>query len=334
MVETEPLWMWFVFSALILFFLWMDLALFNRRPHSISIGESLFWTGVWSSLALGFCVFLYGYHDFSKVGEHKALEFLTGFVVEKSLSVDNLFVILLIFQYFRVEPQYQHRVLFWGIFGALAMRLCLILLGVNLIARFHILVYVFGGFLLVTALRVGFGAEHDIHPDRNIFVRLFRRFFPITSEYHGHHFFVHDGLRWIATPLFVVLLVIEATDLVFAIDSIPAILAISKDPFIVYTSNAFAILGLRSLFFALSGIMRLLVYLRYGLAAILAFVGAKMLLSDVVHISTGFSFIVIVLVLTITVVASLLHSQRASAQQITSPPAPEPIKAQPEHISE
>lgn len=309
MVQTEPLWMWLIFSALIVFFLWVDLALFNRRPHAISTRESLVWTGVWTALALGFSVFLYAYYGFSKLGENKALEFLTGFVVEKSLSVDNLFVMLLIFQYFRVEQQYQHRVLFWGIFGALAMRLGLILLGVNLIARFHVLVYVFGAFLIVTALRVGFGAERDIHPDRNIFVRLFRRFFPVTAEYHHHHFFVRDNRRWFATPLFVVLLVIEATDLVFAVDSIPAILAISKDPFVVYTSNAFAILGLRSLFFALSNILSMIVYLRYGLAAILAFVGFKMLSSNHLNISTGFSLVVVTLILAVTVALSLLHAR-------------------------
>ncbi|MCX7930604.1 MAG: TerC family protein [Chlorobi bacterium] len=310
MVQTEPLWMWLLFSAAIIFFLWLDLALFNRRPHTISTRESLVWTGIWTALALVFSVFLYAYYGFSKLGENKGLEFLTGFVVEKSLSVDNLFVMLLIFQYFRVEQQYQHRVLFWGIFGALAMRLILILLGVNLIAQFHFLVYVFGAFLIVTALRVGFGAEHDIHPDRNIFVRLFRRVFLVTSDYHQHHFFIQRDGRWVATPLFIVLLVIEATDLVFAVDSIPAILAISKDPFVVYTSNAFAILGLRSLYFALSNILNMIVYLRYGLAVILAFVGCKMLLSEVFHISTGFSFVVIVLVLSITVGASLLHTRR------------------------
>lgn len=309
MVQTEPLWMWLIFSALIVFFLWVDLALFNRRPHAISTRESLVWTGVWTALALGFSVFLYAYYGFSKLGENKALEFLTGFVVEKSLSVDNLFVMLLIFQYFRVEQQYQHRVLFWGIFGALAMRLGLILLGVNLIARFHVLVYVFGAFLIVTALRVGLGAERDIHPDRNIFVRLFRRFFPVTAEYHHHHFFVRDNRQWLATPLFVVLLVIEATDLVFAVDSIPAILAISKDPFVVYTSNAFAILGLRSLFFALSNILSMIVYLRYGLAAILAFVGFKMLSSNHLNISTGFSLVVVTLILAVMVALSLLHAR-------------------------
>ncbi|GIV53866.1 MAG: membrane protein [Candidatus Kapaibacterium sp.] len=314
MIHSEPLWLWLVFSAVILLFLWIDLALFNRRPHAISIRESLVWTVVWVVLALAFCVFLYAYYGYSKIGGNKALEFLTGFVVEKSLSVDNLFVILLIFQYFGVDPKYQHRVLFWGLFGALAMRLGLILLGVNLIARFHAVIYLLGGFLVVTAVRVGFGAEHEIHPDRNIFVRIFRRFFPVSSTYDGPHFFTHTGSRWIATPLFVVLIVIEATDLVFAIDSIPAILAISQDPFIVYSSNAFAILGLRSLFFALAGVMNLFVYLRYGLAVILGFIGAKMLLSQVVHISTGFSLIVVLLVLLITVVWSLRHSNRQPAE--------------------
>ncbi|GIV56664.1 MAG: membrane protein [Candidatus Kapaibacterium sp.] len=326
MAGTEPLWMWLLFSAAIVFFLWLDLALFNRRPHAISIRESLFWTGIWTVLALCFSLFLYGYYDFSKLGGEKALAFLAGFLIEKSLSVDNLFVILLIFQYFRVEPRYQHRVLFWGIFGALAMRFILILLGVHLITRFHVLVYVLGGFLVITALRIGFGGEHEIHPDRNIFVRLFRRFFPVTSDYHGHHFFIRDGIRWAATPMFVVLLVIEATDLVFAVDSIPAILAISNDPFVVFTSNAFAVLGLRSLYFALSGIMQLFVYLRYGLAVILAFIGLKMLASDVVHISTGFSLSVVATILGVTIGASILKSRRegvAYHSEHTRPPVSE-----------
>lgn len=326
MVQTEPLWMWLLFSALILFFLWMDLALFNRRPHSITIRESLLWTGIWTGLALGFSIFLYGYYGFTKIGGNKALEFLTGFVVEKSLSVDNLFVILLIFQYFRVEPRYQHRVLFWGIFGALAMRLVLILVGVNLIKHFHFLVYIFGGFLVVTALRIGFGAEREIHPERNIFVRVFQRVFPVSSTYHDHHFFIHSGSGWSATPLFIVLLVIETMDLVFAIDSIPAILAISQDPFVVFSSNAFAILGLRSLFFAIAGLMRLLVHLRYGLTAILVFIGCKMLLSDIVHISTGLSLIVVVIILGATVLSSMVRTRR---HQMT-----DTIRTEPHRVSE
>lgn len=310
MTGTEPLWMWLVFSAAIVFFLWLDLALFNRQPHAITIRESLVWTGIWIVLALGFSVFLYGYYDFSKLGGEKALAFLTGFLIEKSLSVDNLFVILLIFRYFHVETRYQHRVLFWGIFGALVMRFILIVLGVHLIARFHMVVYIFGGFLVFTALRVAFGAEHEIRPDRNIFVRIFRRFFPVTSQYHGHHFFVRSDLGWVATPMFVVLLVIEGTDLIFAVDSIPAVLAITNDPFVVFTSNAFAVLGLRSLYFALSGVMQLFVYLRYGLAVILAFIGFKMLLSDIIRISTGFSLSVVATILTVTVVASVVKSRR------------------------
>lgn len=317
MVATEPLWMWLLFSAAIVFFLWVDLALFNRRPHAISIRESLLWTGIWTALALGFSLFLYSYNDFSKLGGEKALAFLAGFLIEKSLSVDNLFVILLIFQYFRVEPQYQHRVLFWGIFGALAMRFVLILLGVHLIARFHVLVYILGAFLVVTALRLGFGGEHKIHPGRNIFVRLFRRIFRVSSDYHGHHFFIREGIGWTATPMFVVLLVIEATDLVFAIDSIPAILAISNDPFVVFTSNAFAVLGLRSLYFALSGIMQLFVYLRYGLAVILGFIGVKMLASGIVHISTGVSLTVVATILGVTIGASILQSRRGVTSHVS-----------------
>lgn len=326
MVQTDPLWMWLLFSALILFFLWMDLALFNRHPHSITIRESLVWTGIWTGLAFGFSIFLYTYYGFTKIGENKTLEFLTGFVVEKSLSVDNLFVILLIFQYFRVESQYQHRVLFWGIFGALAMRLILILLGVNLIKHFHFLVYIFGGFLVITALRIGFGAEREIHPERNILIRLFRRMFPVSTTYHEHHFFIHTGSRWIATPLFIVLLVIETMDLVFAIDSIPAILAISRDPFVVFSSNAFAILGLRSLYFAIAGLIGVLVHLRYGLAAILVFIGCKMLLSDIVHISTGFSLIVILAILGATVLSSMVHTRRRHMVNL--------IETEPHHISE
>jgi tellurite resistance protein TerC len=241
-------------------------------------------------------------------GHDKALEFFTGYVIEYSLSVDNIFVFILIFGYFSVEPQHRHKVLFWGILGALVMRGLMILVGVSLIHRFEWIVYIFGAFLIFTGIRMLFQHEDDkVEADKNPLVRLLRKIMPVTDDYHGGNFFVHiDGKRW-ATPLLVVLLVIETTDLIFATDSIPAILAISRDPFIVYTSNVFAILGLRSLYFAVAGIIDLFCYLKYVLSVILAFVGIKMLLSHTAYkIPTGWALLIIVALLVGAIVASLL----------------------------
>lgn len=279
-------WLWILFNLFVLAMLALDLGVFHRKSHEVSVREALTWTCVWITLALLFNLFIYYYFD-----QAKALEFFTGYVIEKSLSVDNIFVIILIFSYFKVHPAYQHKVLFWGILGALIMRIIFIVTGVELIHRFHWLIYIFGGFLIVTGIRMLTSGDIKIEPEKNPMVRMARKLFPVTPVFEGDRFFVNkEGRTW-ATPLFLVVILIETTDLIFAVDSIPAILAISDDPFIVYTSNVFAILGLRSLYFALAGIEKYFRYLKYGLSAILVFVGAKMCLTDFFKIPTEVSLI-------------------------------------------
>ena len=292
--------LWTSFNIFVLVMLAVDLGLFHRKSHEVSVKEALTWTGVWVMLAFLFNVFVY-YH----LGEKRAFEFLTGYVIEKSLSVDNIFVMVMIFSYFNVPRQYQHKVLFWGILGALIMRVIFILSGVELIHRFHWLIYIFGAFLIVTGIKIIFGEDSKLDLEKNPLVKVARRVFRITPNFETDSFFVKRNNRLWATPLFLVVLVIEATDLVFAVDSIPAILAITDDAFIVYTSNVFAILGLRSLYFALSGIEKYFVYLKYGLSVILVFVGAKMCLSDVYKIPVEISLAFIVLTLSVAVLASL-----------------------------
>ena len=253
--------------------------MFRRKSHTVSLRESLGWTAVWVSLALIFALGVYHYR-----GAELALQFLTGYLIEESLSIDNLFVFILIFSYFRVPPEHQHKVLTWGILGALFFRLIFILAGIALIDRFHWLIYIFGVILIVSGVRMALEKEKKIEPDKNPVLRLIKRFIPVTPDYRNGHFFVREGGKWVATPLFVVLIVIETTDIIFAVDSVPAVIAISRDPFIVYTSNAFAILGLRALYFTLAGLMKLFHLLHYGLAGILVFVGLKMLLSDFFHL--------------------------------------------------
>ncbi|MFM8180148.1 MAG: TerC family protein [Candidatus Kapaibacterium sp.] len=306
----EPMWMWVGFFLFIVLMLWLDLGVFNKKSHRITIRESLGWTFTWMSLAGLFMVGIYWQLGMDANAQTKALEFLTGYIIEQSLSVDNLFVIILIFNYFRVKEEYQHKVLFWGIIGALVFRILLIVVGVSLINQFSWIMYVFGGFLVVTGFRMGLEGEKEIHPESNPVVRLFKKIFPVTHKEHDDRFFVRIDKRWFATPLFIVVLVVEITDLVFAIDSIPAILAISRDPFIVYTSNAFAILGLRSLFFALAGLLNVFTYLKYGLSVVLMFIGSKMVLAHWVHISTGVSLLVVMSVLIISIIASLLSPAR------------------------
>lgn len=301
LMQTEPMWMWIVFCAFISLMLWLDLAVFNRRSHTITVKESLGWTAFWVMLAMAFDVGVYYY-----LGQERALEFFTGYIIEQSLSVDNLFVILLIFGYFHVKKEFQHKVLFWGIFGALIMRMIMIIIGVELIENFHWLIYIFGGFLIFTGLRMVFGKEKELHPDQNPLVRVFKRFFPVTNEYHGDRFFVMQNAQRYATPLFIVVLVVEVTDLIFAVDSVPAVLAVSRNPFVVYTSNAFAILGLRSLFFALSHIMNLFHYIKYGLALVLTFIGTKMVLMDTFKIPIGISLTVVASILVLSVVLSII----------------------------
>jgi tellurite resistance protein TerC len=292
---------WVLFNLFVLAMLAIDLGVFHRRAHEVKIKEALMWSGMWIGLALMFNLGIY-----FVMGPRPALEFLTGYLLEKSLSVDNIFVFIVILSYFRVEPRYQHKVLFWGIIGALVMRALFIAAGITLIQQFHWIIYVFGAFLVFTGIRLGLHQEQDIHPERNPILKLTRRLLPVTREYMGGKFIVRVDGRLFATPLLIVLLVVETTDVVFATDSIPAILAITLDPFIVYTSNVFAILGLRALYFALAGTMKLFRFLHYGLAAILTFIGVKMLLVDIYPLPIAVALGAVVGILAISVGASVL----------------------------
>lgn len=300
---TDTLWLWIGFNAFVLCMLALDLGVFHRKAHVVSFRESMTWTCVWVALAL---VFNIGVWHF--MGPQKGLEFLTGYLIEKSLSIDNVFVFALLFTYFAVPPLYQHKVLFWGILGALVMRAAMIWAGAALITNFAWIIYVFGAFLIATGIKMIVKRSEEIHPERNPVVRLFKRMMPVTDCYRDGSFFVKENGIRMATPLFVVLLLVEFTDLIFAVDSIPAIFAVTTDPFIVYTSNVFAILGLRSLYFALAGVMHKFHYLKIGLGAVLAFVGTKMCLAHTAYkIDTLASLGVIVAILAIAVIASLLR---------------------------
>lgn len=309
---------WVLFNIFVLAMLALDLGVFHRKAHEVKIKEALIWTAIWISLALLFNLGIYLWR-----GPDTALEFLTGYLIEKSLSVDNIFVFLLIFSYFRVDSLYQHKILFWGILGALMMRAVFIAVGVTLIQQFHWLIYIFGAFLILTGIKMALEKDKEIHPERNPALRLFRRLMPITDHYVQGKFFVKLNGRTFATPLFVVLLVIETTDLIFAVDSIPAILAITLDPFIVYTSNVFAILGLRALYFALAGAMRLFQYLHFGLSSILVFIGVKMLLADVYKIPIVIALSVVAGILVISVVASVVRPRKVDGS-----PSPEGEKTE------
>ncbi|NJK94776.1 MAG: TerC family protein [Bacteroidales bacterium] len=290
---------WIAFNAFVLIMLALDLGVFHRNAHVVSFKEAMTWTVVWVILAMAFNVILYFWR-----GEQQALEFLTGYLIEKSLSVDNIFVFIMIFTYFQVPPQYQHKVLFWGILGALIMRVIFIFAGVALIERFHFTIYFFGAILIYTGFKMFSHNKAKIEPDKNPVIRFFKRFMPVTAQMHQDKFFVKLEGKSFATPLFLVLILIETTDLVFAVDSIPAILAITQDQFIVYTSNVFAILGLRSLYFALAGIVHRFWLLSYGLAIVLIFVGIKMLLIDIYKIPIEWSLLVIAFVITASVILS------------------------------
>lgn len=303
---SYPLWLWFAFNLFVLAMLALDLGVFHRKAHVIGLRESLTWTAVWVVLALGFNLGIW--HFF---GAQRGLEFLTGYLIEKSLSVDNIFVFALLFSYFAVPAQLQHKVLFWGILGALAMRAGMIAVGSALLERFAWLVYLFGAFLIVTGLKLIFQREHQPDPARNPVARLFRRFVPMTADFRGSKFLVRESGRSKATPLLLVLVMVELTDLLFAVDSIPAIFAVTRDSFVVYTSNVFAVLGLRSLYFALAGMMGKFRYLKLGLGVILGFVGLKMILSHTPwRIDTGVSLGIIFLVLAGAIVSSLIRSRR------------------------
>ncbi len=303
MPAPMPLWAWAAFFVLVGVMLALDLGVFQRESHVVRMKEALVWCGVWIALALGFNALVWWLR-----GAELGQQFLAGYLVELCLSVDNVFVFILVFAYFKVPAQWHHRVLFWGIIGAAVMRAAFILAGVGLIQRFHWVLYLFGAFLVYTGVKMAWpgGGQPHGEPDRKAPVRLFRRFYPVASHDSGGRFFVHQEGRRMATPLFIVLLVIETTDLVFALDSLPAVLAITRDGFVALTSNIFAILGLRSLYFALSGVMKLFRYLKFGLAVILCFVGAKMLAEPWVAVSTSLSLLVIAGVLTVSILLSVL----------------------------
>jgi len=299
---------WSVFGVMVLGLLALDLGLGRKRAEAVPMREALDWSALWIAVAV-----LFGVLMADRSGHARALEYFTGYLVELSLSADNVFVFLLIFTYFRVPPQHQHRVLFWGILGALVMRGIFITAGVTLIHRFHAVIYIFGAVLIGSGVKMLFEGEKEIHPERNPVLRLARRVLPVTKDYVGGHFFTQRGGLF-ATPLFIVLLMVESSDLLFAVDSIPAVLAITQDPFVVYTSNVFAILGLRSLYFALAGFLSLFHYLSVGLSAILILVGAKMLVSDWVTVPTHWSLLIIALILAVSIVASILHPKPAASR--------------------
>ena len=294
-------YLWVLFAVVILGLLALDLGIFHRKSHTVKMREALTWSGVWIALALIFNGFIY----YTR-GPVPAMEFLTGYLVEEALSVDNLFVFLMVFSFFRVPAEYQHKILFWGIIGALFMRAAFILAGITLIQQFHWVIYIFGAFLIITGIKMLSNDDDEINPERNPVLRLFRRVMPVTDNYDRDNFFVRKDGRLFATPLFVVLLMVETTDVIFAVDSIPAILGITTDPFIVYTSNVFAIMGLRSIYFALAGLMQIFHYLKYGLCAILVFVGTKMLISEIYKIQVVVALGTIIGVLLISILASVI----------------------------
>lgn len=308
-------WWWVGFNALVLGLLALDLGVFHRESKAVSVKEALTWSVVWISLAIAFGIGI-GF----VMGRQSALEFFAGYLVEEALSVDNLFVFIMIFGFFRIPPALQHRVLFWGILGALLMRGFMIGAGAMLIARFHWVIFVFGAFLVFTGIRMAFQQEAHIEPESNPIIRIVRKFFPVTTKFHGDRFFIREALvaggpiRLVATPLFVVLVLVETTDVMFALDSIPAIFGVTKDPFLVYTSNVFAILGLRSLYFVLAGVIGKFHLLKYGLSVVLAFVGVKMLLSEIYHIPIGWSLGVVAGVLLSSVLLSLVIKPKPGAE--------------------
>lgn len=312
-MSFDAIWLWVGFNLFVLAMLALDLGIFHRNAHSVSNREALIWSAVWVALAL---LFNAGIYFFS--GSEHALQFLTGYLIEKSLSVDNIFVFVLLFSAFRVPAVYQHKVLFWGVLGALVMRGILIALGVMLLENFHWVLYLFGVFLIVTGIRMAFNKDEAVHPERNPVLKLVRRVVPVTANFEGDRFLVRRAGQVLVTPLLLVLLVVETTDLVFALDSIPAIFAISRDPFIVYTSNAFAILGLRSLYFVFANVMGKFYYLKFGLSVVLSFIGVKMVLADIYHISIGLSLAVIAFVLAVALIASIVSDRHLTAMSVKS----------------
>jgi tellurite resistance protein TerC len=318
----ESIWVWVGFNLAVLAILALDLGVFHRKAHEVSVREAGMWVATWITLSL---CFNYGIYHF--MGPKAGLEFLTGYLIEQALSVDNIFVFVLIFSYFAVPARYQHRILFWGILGALIFRGTMIGVGAVLIHRFEWILYVFGAFLVFTGIRMAMADEHGIEVDNNPVIKLMRRFLPITNKYHGQKFFIRDAGKLVATPLFAVLVLVETTDVVFAVDSIPAIFAVTTDPFLVYTSNVCAILGLRSMYFLLAGIVDKFRFLQLGLSLVLVFVGTKMLLADIYKIPIGVSLGVVALVLTTSVVASLLFPAAAEMHKPVHDPRHQPDTA-------
>ena len=296
---------WILFNAFVVIMLVLDLGVFHKKDHVIKIKEALAWTIFWITLAVLFNVGIYFFR-----GPEKALEFTAGYLIEYSLSVDNLFIFLLIFTYFRVPHQYEYKVLFWGILGAIVCRILFIVLGVALVSKFQWLLLVFGAFLVFTGIKMILHKGEEIHPEKNPIVILFQKFIPLVHHYEGGKFFVKTHGKWFATPLLLVLVFIDVMDIIFAVDSIPAIFSITLDPMIVYSSNIFAVLGLRSLYFALAGLMQLFHYLHYGLAVILSFVGVKMLIHDWYHMPVVLALGFIVLVLALSIIASILWPKK------------------------
>ena len=307
------IWPWIGFNLFVLAMLAVDLGVFHRRAHSVSLKEASIWSVVWITLALLFNAGLYFLR-----GPDPALQFFTGWLIEKSLSVDNIFVFVLLFTYFSVPAAYQHRVLFWGILGALVMRGILIAVGAVLLEEFHWILYLFGAFLIFTGIKMGLQKETKVHPEKNPLLKLVRRLVPVTDDYERDRFIVRRAGQFMVTPLLLVLLIIESSDLMFAVDSIPAVFAVTRDPFIVYTSNVFAILGLRSLYFVFANVIDKFYYLKAGLAVILAYVGVKMVLAEIYPIPTLLSLAFIALVLTVAIVASVIRVRRLAEGPVES----------------
>ena len=329
----DHLWVWIAFHAFVFAMLAIDLGVFHRHAHVVTMREAAGWSITWVVLSLSF-----NYGVYSFMGPQAGLEFLTGYLIEKALSVDNIFVFVLIFSYFGVPPRYQHRILFWGILGALLLRGAMIFAGAYLIRQFHWVTYGFGAFLVFTGVRMAFHDEHDIEPESNPVIRLVRSLMPVTNRYHGQRFFTREPIgpggarRGVATPLFVVLVLVETTDIVFAVDSIPAIFAVTTNPFLVYTSNICAILGLRAMYFLLAGVIQQFHYLQLGLSAVLSFVGVKMLIADWYKVPIGVSLAIIAAVLAVAVVASWLFPKEAGehapvVHDPLHPPSVEPTVA-------
>lgn len=299
-------WLWAGFFVFVMCMLLLDLKVFNRKTHEVKMKEALLLSLFWIGLALAFNIGVWVFID-----HQKALEFLTAYLIEESLSIDNLFVFIMVFAYFQVKPEYQHKVLFWGIIGAMVLRLVFIIAGVALINRFHWIIYLFGAFLIFTGVRMGLDKGKEIKPDKNPLIKLARKLIPVTPSFHENKFFVRVNHQTYATPLFITLIMIEFTDVIFAVDSIPAVLAISKDPFIVYTSNIFAILGLRSLYFALASIVKYFRFLKYGLSAILLFIGVKMVISGFYKFPTLAALAVVAGILATSVIVSVLIPEKS-----------------------